>query len=92
MRALESAYTVGIVIQTLQEKLRMGEVDTDSPLLFVCNYGDRGRTQQALPIEELDVFSTKNLSKTAYSESGISFDEEKEEESEGIAESIIILR
>jgi len=57
---------------------RLQECDPDAVVLFVCNYGDYGRTQQALPIDQVDEFDSAALSGSAYSHSGIAFDDEEE--------------
>jgi len=56
------------------------DCDPDAVVLFVCNYGDYGRTQQALPVVEVEEFHSSTLSGSAYSQSGIEFTEGDESE------------
>ena len=51
----------------------------DANILFICNYGDRSQTQQALPIAEADKLLTSDLDETAYSQSGICLREPQDE-------------
>lgn len=43
----------------------------DARILFVCDYGDHGHTQQTLTVEEADMYCSSNLHTTGYSKSGI---------------------
>lgn len=58
----------------------------DASILFVCNYGDRSQTQQALPVAEAEELLTSNLDDTAYSNSGICLREERESQDEPLEE------
>lgn len=71
---VETAMTAGQLIERLQE------FDPNDPVFFTVNYGDYHRTQQALPIEDLETHTTRELRTSAYSESGIAFEECEEEE------------
>ena len=63
--AIESALTIRELIEQLSEF-----EDQDSRVMFVCNYGDYGRTQQALPVGEIEVHTTRDIVSSAYSQSG----------------------
>ena len=52
---------------------RLQECDPDAPVLFTCNYGDYGRTMQALPIAEIDEYLSTDITASAYSNSGLEF-------------------
>ena len=69
---LQNAMTAAQLIERLQE------CDPDAPVLFTCNYGDYGRTMQALPIAEIDEYLSTDISASAYSHSGMAFQDEEE--------------
>jgi len=72
---LSSAFTVRQLIEELQEI-----ENQDAPVLFVCNYGDYHKTQQALmPDEVLGEYTTKDIQESAYSQSGYAFTDDGEE-------------
>lgn len=50
----------------------------DNRVLFGCNYGDYHSTQQTLPVEDLDVFSTDDLHESGYSHSGVALNDRDE--------------
>lgn len=43
----------------------------EARILFTCDYGDYGHTQQAIPVEEADMYCSSNLHTTGHSTSGI---------------------
>lgn len=51
--------------------------DLDVPMFFVCDYGDRYHTQQALPITEIVDAERKHLVESGYSSSGIALREDE---------------
>lgn len=68
--------TNDILMSGLTKAQLLAEIDhmpDDTPIVFVCSYGDYHNTQQALPIEEANVFeyTANDLKETAYSKSGI---------------------
>ena len=64
------AKTVGQLIEELEE------YDADAQIVFLCDYGDRGHTMQALPVVTTDEYDVSNFEQSCYSQSGISFNEE----------------
>ena len=64
-RKLQSALTVG----QLRRMLR--DLEEDSPVVFVCNYGDYCNTQQALPVGDLEEAEFGDIVSSAYSQSGL---------------------
>ena len=56
-----STLTVAELIAILEDQ------DPDMPVMIACDYGDRGRTMQALPIHRVE---EDGLRKSAYSDSG----------------------
>ena len=64
---LEQSHTVRQLIEVLQG------LDQDARILFTCNYGDYHRTQQALPITEVEEYQSTDLTDSGYSQSGIAF-------------------
>jgi hypothetical protein len=62
---LEQGMTVADLVEHLQS------YDQDSPVFFVCNYGDYHRTQQALPVEHVEEATRAALVESAYSNSGL---------------------
>lgn len=55
--------------------------DPDAYVVFESDYGDRGHTMQALPVETVDCLSNEEyLKETAYSKSGIGIYEAKDPE------------
>lgn len=93
-RNLKNAMTVKDLIAELEL------MDPDAVVLFVTNFGDYHRTQQALPIESVDEMDeTEFLRETPYSDSGLAIDEMPEyepedfpEEEEDIDRDFVILR
>lgn len=73
---LESCITVEGLIGYLKR------FDPQARVLFACPYGDRGRTIQALPVESMEEYDASTISETAYSESGMAFDEDGSEDEE----------
>lgn len=59
---------------------RLQEMDPESPVFFVCDYGDYSHTQQALPVEDVETANRKRLNESAYSQSGVSLIEDDEDE------------
>ena len=56
----------------------MGDLQNMPPeakVVFVCNYGDYHRTQQALPVQSVDEESSLNLVDSAYSQSRMALEE-----------------
>ena len=72
-RKLENAMTVSELIERLQG------CDPEAPVLFTCNYGDIGRTMQALTIDDVDEFESTDIKDSAYSNSGMEFIEDNED-------------
>lgn len=71
---MEQAMTAKQVREMLEN------VDDDSRVFFVCNYGDHHNTPQALPVcEVIGDCSVGNLATTAYSQSGVQMIEEEGE-------------
>ena len=67
-----------LTVRQLIEQLQSVE-NQDAPVLFVCTYGDYHRTQQALTIDEvLEEVTTNDLATSAYSQSGLAFNEPSE--------------
>ena len=66
---LAGAFTVGQLIRELQS------FDQDALVLFGCNYGDYHRTEQTLPVGDVDCFEAKQFQTSAYSQSGVAFEE-----------------
>lgn len=56
---------------------RLQEEDPDMPVVFTADYGDRGHTEQAIPIRGR--IEETGLSRTAYSDSGYKLDDENDE-------------
>jgi len=69
---MESAMTV----RQIREALEFA--DQDARVFFTCNYGDHGRTQQALPVgDAITDCDSSDLYTTAYSQSGVAQVEER---------------
>lgn len=56
----------------------------DVRVLFGCNYGDYHRTQQTLPVEDLDMFSSGDLHESGYSHSGVAMNDRDEPDDEDV--------
>lgn len=65
------AMTVSQLIAHLED---LGE--PDAVVVFVSNYGDIGRTQQTIPVEEVDLTTSEAVSRSAYSISGLALDDD----------------
>lgn len=94
-QAMGSTMTAKQIIEMLED------MPPDSPVFFVCGYGDHARTQQALPIESVEETEPKYLYDTAYSRSGIALrddqgsredDEEYEEDGDDDVKNVVILK
>ena len=82
---INSAMTVGDLRADLEG------YDDDMPVFFVCDYGDCGHTQQALPVEEVrELDEGETLDRSAYSQSRVAL-EEKDCGEEGDEISALIL-
>lgn len=80
--------------------------DMDTPLVLVCDYGDRCHTQQALSIDTIVEAKAKQLEQSGYSQSGWAWrdpdehedrdeDEDEENDEDGDDDSdqdVIVLR
>lgn len=87
MRVSEQAYTAKQMREILDR------MDDDARVFFVCNYGDRQRTQQALPVSEVVESDTGLLAETGYSQSGIALvDEEYLNQCDNATFPVVILR
>lgn len=77
-RRLDQAMTVE------QLKERLEGLDDKTVIVFVCDYGDHGHTQQALPVWDVNTFPRTKFDETAYSRSGIEYltDKDKDEETD----------
>ena len=90
-QVLEQSFTVRQLVEELQG------MDQDAPVLFACNYGDLSRTQQALPIAEVNEYESNLLQESGYSQSGVAFNEGDDEplvstdEDEDETETVVIL-
>lgn len=81
LREIQHVRDTAMTARQIREALE--SVDDDAAVFFVCSYGDRGKTQQALPVGEvIGDCSARNLRTTGYSESGIAMVEDDENESE----------
>jgi len=74
--------TVGRLLELLDD------FDDNTPVYFTCDYGDRGHTAQALPINKVDELDQSALVKTSYSSSGYAIDSFNETETD---ELIVVL-
>lgn len=68
----------------------------DVRVLFGCNYGDYRNTQQTLPVEDLDMYTTDDLQETAYSHSNVAMVRERDGHDEDVetdedAEDVIVI-
>ena len=68
----------------------------DNRVLFSCDYGDHHHTQQTLPVDALDVYTTNELCESGYSQSGVAMVRERDGHDEPVevdedAEDVIIL-
>ena len=59
----------GMTASELIERLQ--ECDGDAIVMFTCSYGDYGRTQQALFVEDLTETTARSIVDSAYSQSGL---------------------
>jgi len=69
-RVMDDAMTVGQLLKVLDG------LDKDTPVLFACDYGDRCHTMQALKVKSANTFDSDVLHESAYSNSGVSFNED----------------
>lgn len=70
----------------------LSQYDDSIPVVFACSYGDRGDTQQALPIT--DCQEDRLLERSAYSLSGVAVvdeDDDSVELSEERPDSVLVL-
>jgi hypothetical protein len=67
----------GLTVGQLREAL--DELDADAPVLLVCDYGDYHHTQQAIPIQSLEVLTSDNIYESAYSHSGLALGDQDED-------------
>lgn len=74
-RELNRAMTAAELITELEG------LPEDTPVLFCCDYGDHCHTQQALPIQQIEVVSASRLGESGYSQSGIALSREDEDDS-----------
>lgn len=74
-RELSRAWTVADLRTELEG------LPEDTPVLFVCDYGDHCHTQQALPVRGIEVVQASRLSESGYSQSGIALSCEEEDDS-----------
>ena len=70
-RRLEQAMTVEQLIEELQG------LPPKAAVFFTVNYGDHGRTTQAIPVEVCEETEAKYLYGTAYSESGVALRDDR---------------
>lgn len=75
-RLLRGGMTVGEIIDDLSS------YDRDAKVVFVCNYGDYGNTQQALPIGRIESLDEADayLEESAYSQSHLALHEDEDDE------------
>ena len=73
---LERSFTVQQLIDELENQ------DPDARVLFVCNYGDYHRTQQALTLDNTEEYDASSLRTSGYSQSGLALIEESGEPDE----------
>lgn len=93
LRTLKTGMTVADLIDELSHH------DSDALVVFACDYGDHGHTQQALPVtsaDELDPDEERVVS-SAYSHSGlavdaIEHDDEDAEPDEYDGPEVVVLR
>lgn len=82
-----NADLLSMTVRELVELLQ--GADQDRKVLFSSNYGDRARTQQALPVRgELE---TVQVYKTAYSESGFAVADELEDKRSSVSDEKFLL-
>ena len=70
--------TVKELIESLED------MEPNSQVMFVCDYGDITHTPQALAISEVEEYTEGNLKESAYSDSGVMLDTEAEESGEQV--------
>ena len=75
-RELERAMTVADLIEELRS------LPKDAKVFFTCDYGDHCHTIQALPVKSIDEHTAKTLSESAYSQSGIEFNDGNDDDDE----------
>lgn len=73
-RLLENTMTVG------QVKRMLGN-DDNRPVIFTADYGDRGHTEQALPVNEIIDAESTDLRETPYSHSDVAIVDNEYDES-----------
>lgn len=70
-----SGMTVGDLIERLQQ------LDAEAPVFFVCDYGDYCHTQQALPVNDVEVKQSSQFeTDSGYSNSGIALKREHDDD------------
>ena len=77
--------TNDILMSGLTKGQLLAEIDhmpDDTPIVFVCDYGDYCNTQQALPVGEVNVndFTSNDLAESPYSKSGIKLVEQNDDD------------
>lgn len=70
---IDEAMTVAELIEHLQE------LDQEAHVLFTCNYGDFHRTEQALPVSDVNPVATSQITDSAYSRSGLALVDDDED-------------
>jgi len=72
--SVESKLQNGITVGDLMEELK--RFDPEAVVVFGCDYGDHGHTEQALPVESVDSLheGSERIEKTAYSRSGLAIE------------------
>jgi len=75
---VESVLRNAMTVKDLRQMLE--GYDDETPVLFVCDYGDYHHTQQALPVSECEEAESKHLSKSAYSHSEIALNDDEPED------------
>ena len=67
--------TTEIRTRTVAELIEeLEQFDKDALVMFVCDYGDHCHTQQALPVREVEEYTTRDLRDSAYSQSRIALE------------------
>ena len=87
---LRNALTVADLIESLQ-----AIEDQDAVVVFGCDYGDHGHTEQALPVTVVEELShEESISESTYSNSGLSINSRREGDrpSEPCGFNIVVLR
>lgn len=74
---LQRGMTVAQLIEQLED-LPAGAV-----VVFTCDYGDYGHTQQALTVGNVDEYSSSDFHESAYSKSGIAMNKDDRDDDDG---------